>query len=54
VVLAGVMLKLGTYGIVRFACQLFPEARFAWAPIVAVLAIIGIIYGAWVSTPRPM
>jgi NADH-quinone oxidoreductase subunit M len=43
------MLKLGTYGIVRFCLPLFPEASVEWAPIVAVLAVIGIIYGAWVS-----
>lgn len=49
VVLAGVMLKLGTYGIVRFCLPMFPEASVEWAPIVAVLAVIGIIYGAWVS-----
>jgi NADH-quinone oxidoreductase subunit M len=49
VVLAGVMLKLGTYGIVRFCLPMFPEASVAWAPIVATLAVIGIIYGAWVS-----
>ncbi len=49
VILAGVLLKLGTYGLARFAIPLFPEAAVAWAPVVAVLAIIGIIYGAWVS-----
>jgi NADH-quinone oxidoreductase subunit M len=49
VILAGVLLKLGTYGIVRFCLPLFPEASVAWAPFVAVLGIIGIIYGAWVS-----
>ncbi|MBL8165896.1 MAG: NADH-quinone oxidoreductase subunit M, partial [Anaerolineae bacterium] len=49
VILAGVLLKLGTYGIVRFCLPLFPQASVAWAPIVAVLAVIGIIYGAWVS-----
>jgi len=49
VILAGVMLKLGTYGIVRFCLPLFPQAAVQWAPIIAVLAIIGIIYGAWVS-----
>ncbi|MBI5666690.1 MAG: NADH-quinone oxidoreductase subunit M [Chloroflexi bacterium] len=49
VILAGVMLKLGTYGIVRFCLPMFPEASVAWAPIIAVLAVIGIIYGAWVS-----
>jgi NADH-quinone oxidoreductase subunit M len=49
VILAGVLLKLGTYGIVRFCLPLFPQASIAWAPIIGVLAIIGIIYGAWVS-----
>ena len=49
VILAGVLLKLGTYGIVRFCLPMFPEASVAWAPVVAALAVIGIIYGAWVS-----
>jgi NADH-quinone oxidoreductase subunit M len=49
VILAGVLLKMGTYGLVRFNLPLFPEASVAWAPVVAVLAVIGIIYGAWVS-----
>src|SRR5690606_4491026 len=47
--LAGILLKMGTYGLVRFNLPLFPEASVAWAPVVAVLAVIGIIYGAWVS-----
>lgn len=49
VILAGVLLKMGTYGIVRFCLPMFPEASVAWAPAIAVLAVIGIIYGAWVS-----
>jgi NADH-quinone oxidoreductase subunit M len=49
IILAGVLLKLGTYGMARFCFQFFPEASIAWAPIVGVLAVIGIIYGAWVS-----
>jgi len=49
VILAGVMLKLGTYGIVRFCLPMFPDASVQWAPIVGTLAVIGIIYGAWVS-----
>jgi NADH-quinone oxidoreductase subunit M len=49
VILAGVLLKMGTYGIVRFCLPMFPEASVAWAPIIATLAVIGIIYGAWVS-----
>ena len=48
VILAGVMLKLGTYGILRFCLPMFPQASVQWAPYVAVLAVIGIIYGAWV------
>ena len=46
VVLAGVLLKMGTYGLVRFAMPLFPQAVPVFAPIVGFLAVIGIIYGA--------
>lgn len=49
VILASVLLKMGTYGFARFNLPLFPEASVAWAPVVAVLAVIGIIYGGWVS-----
>jgi NADH-quinone oxidoreductase subunit M len=49
VILAGVLLKMGTYGMVRFNLPLFPEASIYFAPAIGVLAIIGIIYGAWVS-----
>jgi NADH-quinone oxidoreductase subunit M len=49
VILAGVLLKLGTYGLVRFNLGFFPQASVTLAPIIAVLAVIGIIYGAWVS-----
>jgi NADH-quinone oxidoreductase subunit M len=49
VILAGVLLKLGTYGFLRFNLSLFPEASRQAAPVIAVLAIIGIIYGAIVS-----
>jgi len=49
VILAGVLLKMGTYGIVRFNLTMFPEASVAWAPTIAALGVIGIIYGAWVS-----
>ena len=49
VILAGVLLKLGAYGIIRFCLPLFPQAAHAWAPFVATLAVIGIIYGAWVT-----
>ena len=50
VILAGVMLKLGTYGILRFCLPLFPDAAHRVAPLIAVLAIIGIVYGALVAT----
>src|SRR5690606_30099988 len=49
VILAAVLLKMGTYGIIRFCLPLFPEASVAWAPVMGVLAVIAIIYGAWVS-----
>jgi NADH-quinone oxidoreductase subunit M len=49
VILAGVLLKMGTYGFLRFNLALFPEASRQAAPYIAVLAIIGIIYGAIVS-----
>src|SRR5262245_2310222 len=49
VILAGIMLKLGTYGLVRFCLGFFPQASVQLAPVIGVLAIIGIIYGAWVS-----
>jgi NADH-quinone oxidoreductase subunit M len=50
VILAGVMLKLGTYGLLRFCLPLFPDAAHRMAPLIAVLAIIGIVYGALVAT----
>jgi NADH-quinone oxidoreductase subunit M len=50
VILAGVMLKLGTYGILRFCLPLFPVAAHKMAPLIGVLAIIGIVYGALVAT----
>ncbi len=49
VILAGVMLKLGTYGFLRFNIPLFPEATVRAAPWIALFATIGIIYGAAVS-----
>jgi NADH-quinone oxidoreductase subunit M len=53
VILAGVLLKMGTYGLLRFAMPLFPDATLAAAPWLAILAVIGIIFGAlvaWVQT----
>lgn len=49
VILAGVLLKMGTYGLVRFNLDLFPEASVYFAPYISVLAVIGIIYGALVA-----
>ena len=46
VILAGVLLKFGTYGFIRFALPMFPLAAEAAAPLLATLAVIGIIYGA--------
>ncbi len=46
VILAAVMLKLGTYGLVRFGLYLFPEASVFFAPLMVTLGVIGIIYGA--------
>jgi len=53
VILAGVLLKMGTYGMMRFCLPLFPLASRKAAPYVAVLAIIGIIYGALVAMVQP-
>jgi NADH-quinone oxidoreductase subunit M len=49
VILAGVLLKMGTYGLIRFCLMLFPYAAFYFTPFISVLAVIGIIYGALVS-----
>jgi len=53
VILAGVLLKMGTYGLVRFAFPLFPDAAILCAPYLAVLAVIGIVYGALVAMVQP-
>ncbi len=53
VLLAGVLLKMGTYGLLRFCLPLFPKAALALAPIISVLAIIGVIYGALVAMVQP-
>ncbi len=53
VILAGVMLKLGTYGFLRFVIPLFPEASVFWGPYICILALIGIVYGALVAMVQP-
>ena len=46
VILAGVLLKMGTYGMVRFALPFYPDAARHFAPVIATLSVIGIVYGA--------
>ena len=53
VILAGVLLKMGTYGLLRFNFGLFPNASRQFAPIMIALAVIGIIYGALVAMVQP-
>ena len=53
VILAGVLLKMGTYGFLRFCLPLFPAATLQFLPYIAVLAVVGIIYGALVSMVQP-
>jgi NADH-quinone oxidoreductase subunit M len=53
VLLAAVLLKLGTYGLLRFNLALFPEASVDAVPIMAAVAVVGIIYGAVVAIVQP-
>jgi NADH-quinone oxidoreductase subunit M len=53
VILAGVLLKMGTYGFLRFGLPLFPDAAVTLTPVLVTLALVGILYGAWVSTVQP-
>ncbi|HXG95028.1 MAG TPA: NADH-quinone oxidoreductase subunit M [Blastocatellia bacterium] len=53
VILAGVLLKMGTYGLMRFNLPLFPDASREWATLISTLAVIGIIYGALVAMVQP-
>jgi NADH-quinone oxidoreductase subunit M len=53
VILAGVLLKMGTYGLVRFSFPLFPEAAYLFAPYLGMLAVFGIVYGALVAMVQP-
>src|SRR5205085_5467453 len=46
IILAGVMLKMGTFGFIRYAMPLFPQAALAHAPLIALLGVVGIIYGS--------
>ncbi len=49
IMLAGVLLKMGTYSLIRFAIPLFPEAVPFWTPLIVSLSVIGILYGAMVA-----
>ncbi|HSR97959.1 MAG TPA: NADH-quinone oxidoreductase subunit M [Kofleriaceae bacterium] len=49
VILAGVLLKFGIYGFLRYAMPLFPHGAAVWSPAISILAVIGIIYGAFVA-----
>ena len=53
VILAGILLKMGTYGLLRFNLALFPDQARRWAVVFIVLAVIGIIYGALVAMVQP-
>jgi NADH-quinone oxidoreductase subunit M len=53
VILAGVLLKMGGYGFLRLALPLFPDAAQRFAPVIGVLAVVGILYGALVSLVQP-
>jgi NADH-quinone oxidoreductase subunit M len=53
VILAGVLLKMGTYGFLRFAFPLFPDAAAQFAPYLVVLSVVGIVYGALVAMVQP-
>ena len=53
IILAGVMLKMGTYGFLRFCLPLFPDASAKYASLMITLAVIGVIYGALVAWVQP-
>ena len=53
VLLAGVLLKMGTYGLMRFNLPIFPDAAHQWATLISSLAVVGIIYGALVAMVQP-
>ncbi len=53
VILAGVMLKMGGYGLIRYAFPLFPEAALYFAPLLATLSVVAIVYGALVAMVQP-
>jgi NADH-quinone oxidoreductase subunit M len=53
VLLAGVLLKMGTYGLIRFSLPLFPNVSHIFGPFISMLAVVGIVYGALVAMVQP-
>ena len=53
VLLAGVLLKMGTYGFLRFNLPMFPDMTRMFVPVIAAVALIGVYYGAWVAMVQP-
>src|SRR5690606_1765538 len=53
IILAGVLLKMGTYGFMRFSIPLFPEATEYWSWVFLLIGVFGIIYGALVAMVQP-
>ena len=51
--LIGVLDKVGTFGMIRYCLPLFPDASRFYAPVIIVMAVIGIIYGALLAIGRP-
>ena len=49
IILAGVLIKMGAYGFLRFSLPFFPDAAISWTPAIMVLSVIGIIYGAYMA-----
>jgi NADH-quinone oxidoreductase subunit M len=49
IILAGILIKMGAYGFLRFSLPFFPDAAFAWTPAIMVLSVIAILYGAYMA-----
>ena len=49
IILAGILIKMGAYGFLRFSLPFFPDAAIAWTPAIMVLSVIAIIYGAYMA-----
>jgi NADH-quinone oxidoreductase subunit M len=49
IILAGILIKMGAYGFLRFSLPFFPDATIAWTPAIMILSVIAIIYGAYMA-----